>query len=444
VQPYYADDDVRVFHGDCRDVLAQLDDGSVDAVVTDPPYELAFLGRAWDASGIAYDVDMWRECLRVLKPGGHLLAFGGTRTYHRMTCAIEDAGFQIRDSIHWIYGGGFPKGQSIDKSIDRHRDDRADILRVTAFLSEARKAAGWTVAQIDAAFGTNGMASHWTSKTNKAAAVPTLEQWQRLREMLGFESQEMDELVLALNARKGKRGAEWAKREVVGHRNSGLAHGGASIFLKGTGQNPGNMIPVTAPASEAARRWQGWHTSLKPAHEPIVVARRSTGFNSTAANVLEWGTGALNIDGCRAGSPGAGRWPANLVVSHSPDCIGGGPCDELCPVAEMDRQDDGASKFFPAFRYEAKAPPGERPKVGGVAHPTTKPLALMRWLVRLVTPPGGLVLDPFAGSGTTLEAAVIEGFRAVGIEQEADYLPLIKARLSKPLQPTLSFDGEAG
>lgn len=472
LQPYYETDGVALHLGDCRQVLATMADASIDAICTDPPYELGFLGRSWDASGIAFNPTVWEQCLRVLKPGGHLLAFGGTRTYHRMVCAIEDAGFEIRDSLHWIYGSGFPKGQDIGKGIDKKRDDRADILRVTAFLSEARKAAAWSMRAIDQAFGTNGMASHWTAKANKAAAVPTVEQWERLRDLLGFDNPDMDELVRDINNRKGSLGEAWAQREVIGERHSGLAHGRNSVFLSGAAQYPDNMVPVTAPASEAARRWQGWNTALKPAHEPIVLARKSTGFNTTVANVLEHGTGALNVDGCRTAAGqdyrdkcasvvgldsnrngdaygkwtdarensanDLGRWPTNLVFTHSAACVESGPCAEDCPVRDLDRQERRGSRFFPAFRYEAKAPPSERPRLAdGTAHATVKPLSLMRWLVRLITPPGGVVLDPFAGSGTTGEACVLEGFRSVLIELEQPHAELIQTRLKKPLQSGL-------
>ncbi|MFF7476617.1 DNA methyltransferase [Streptomyces sp. NPDC008092] len=509
--PYYRDEQVTLHLGDCLNVLPTIPDASVDAIVTDPPYELGFMGKTWDASGIAYSVDMWQQCWRILKPGGHLLAFGATRTYHRMTVAIEDAGFEIRDSLHWVYGTGFPKGQDIAKSIDRHRNDRDDILRVTAWLKAARDTVGWTTKQIDDLFGFNGMASHWTATASKAASVPTPEQWDRLKETLGFDDTAIRPLVAELNARRGTLGEAWAQREVIGRRHSGLHNGGTSIFLSGTtGRAADGTIPITAPASEAAHQWQGWNTALKPAHEPIVLARKTTGFNTTAANVLEHGTGALNVDGCRTetgqdyrdkcapvvglnsnrngdaygewtgaredSAHAAGRWPTNILLGHGPECIDGGACQPGCPVAEMDRQSGitkssggsgtasgrpgqsvygtygqsaganigglgdqgGASRFFPVFRYEAKAPASERPRLAdGTAHTTVKPLALMRWLVRLVTPPGGIVLDPFAGSGTTLEACVTEGFHAIGIEQHEPYADLCRIRLTKPITPAL-------
>lgn len=491
---YYEDDTVRLHLGDCRDVLPTLPDASVDAVVTDPPYELGFLGKAWDASGIAYNADVWRQCWRVLKPGGHLLAFGGTRTYHRMTVAIEDAGFEIRDSLHWIYGSGMPKGQNIGKAIDRRRDDRAQVLEVTAFLAAARNASGVSHQQIDQAFGFNGMASHWTAIAGKAATVPTPEQWDRLRDLLGFDDSEIRPLVAELNGRKGEIGEAWSQREVVGQGHRVRGESDVQLAPVSAG-----AYDLTAPATDAARQWHGWNTQLRPAHEPIVLARKSTGFNTTVANVLEHGTGALNVEGCRTASSGGemnarrnkgagmgymggdaergawngeqGRWPANILLGHGPDCVDGGGCQPGCPVAEMDVQSGirkagerpaqragigymgagqgtegdrvvldsgGASRFFPVFRYEAKAPASERPRLAdGTAHTTVKPLSLMCWLIRLVTPPGGLVLDPFVGSGTTLEAAAIEGFHAVGVERERPYADLCVARLSKPMAPTL-------
>ena len=178
---YYRDEQVTLYLGDCRDILATLPDASVDAVITDPPYELGFMGKAWDSTGIAYNVDMWRQCWRILKPGGHLLAFGATRTYHRMTVAIEDAGFEIRDSLHWIYGSGFPKGQDIAKSIDRRRDDSDGVRQVTAWLAAARDASGWTNKQIEALFGFKGNVGNLWTTQGKAAMVPSLEQWDRLR-----------------------------------------------------------------------------------------------------------------------------------------------------------------------------------------------------------------------------------------------------------------------
>jgi DNA modification methylase len=462
---HYRDEEVTLHLGNCLNILPTLPDASADAIITDPPYELGFMGKAWDASGIAYNTEVWRQCWRVLKPGGHLVAFGAPRTYHRLTVAIEDAGFEIRDSLHWIYGSGFPKGRDVAKAIDRRRDDRTEILQVTAWLAAARDAAGWTTKQIDGLFGFNGMAAHWTSVTNKAAGVPTPEQWAKIREALGFDDAEILPLVAELNARRGTLGEAWSQREVIGQRTTGLNTGHGTVPVISSSDN----LDRTAPASEAARRWQGWNTALKPAHEPIILARKSTGYESTVANVLIHGTGALNVDGCRTaagqdyadkcasvvgiasprnGDTGGerlgvredsahpvGRWPTNVVFGHAPDCDG--DCAPGCPVPGLGAE----ARFFPVFRYEAKAPTSERPHLAdGTAHPTVKPLALMQWLIRLVTPPGGLVLDPFTGSGTTLQAAVAEGMRAIGIEQHQPYADLTVTRLAKPI--TLGLFGD--
>lgn len=286
---------ITIHHGDCIEVMRSMPNDSIDSIVTDPPYGLGFMGKAWDALPPGED---WAiECLRVLKPGGHLLAFGGTRTWHRLAVAVEDAGFEIRDSIAWMYGSGFPK-----------------------------------------------------------------------------------------------------------HR-----------------------------------------AALKPAFEPIVMARKPF-KGSLADNEAIYGTGALDIDGCRNNS----RWPANLALDEgmaelldeqsAPNMHGAGaarPC-----VGEFNSggmfgigggktprlgDDGGAARFF----YVAKAPKKERPNVSGVVHPTVKPLALMRWLVRLVTPTGGVVLEPFAGSGATVEACLLESLRCIAIEKEAEYLPLIQARIER-------------
>jgi site-specific DNA-methyltransferase (adenine-specific) len=496
--PWLSDGTVALYLGKAETVLPALIDASVDAVCTDPPYELGFMGKSWDAAGVAYDVSMWEECLRVLKPGGHLLAFGGPRTYHRMVCAVEDAGFEIRNSIHWIYGSGFPKSLDVSKAIDQAGG--SSPAEQAAVLRAARQRAGLTRDQVADAVGcSTSSVRNWEEGRARAKGlpvehiVPSPSYRARLADVLGYSA---DERVVT-GMRIDRRG----DGTVIGLGHSGAAYGDA-------------VTPL-------ATQWAGWGTGLKPSHEPITLARKP--LNGTcSANVAEHGTGALNIDGCRvavaedddiyakhphtkggfghAGAqvygaskgapdydPAQGRWPPNAVFSHLPGCGPDDttPCAEGCAVAELDRQsghlksglyephhqrnvprlghggtygddegaqritptygDEGAaSRFFPVFRYQAKATAAERPRVDGVAHETVKPLDLLRWLVRLVTPPGGVVLDPFLGSGTTAEACVIEGFRCVGIEYDERYIPLIKARLSKPLQPTLGFGFDEG
>lgn len=314
-----------VHTGDCLEVMRSMPDASVSAVVTDPPYGIAFMGKEWDRD--VPPVDVWRECLRLLKPGGHLLAFAGTRTQHRMASRIESAGFEIRDMLAWVYGSGFPKGLDVAKAIDKARTEDVG-----------------------------------------------------------------------------------ANREV----------------------------PITMPETEGAKTWQGWGTALKPAIEPVTLARKPL-TGTVAANVLKHGAGALNIDACRVGSTGgttrshqapvsengwrkghsiesldSGRWPANFI--HDGD-------DEVADLLPLE-QGDSASRFF----YCAKPSASERGR--GNNHATVKPVDLMRYLIRLVTPPGGLVLDPFAGSGTTGIAAVCEGVSFIGIELDAGHADLARKRIT--------------
>jgi len=342
-------------HGDCIEVMRGMPDNSVDSIVTDPPYGLSFMGKKWD-----YDVPseaIWRECLRVLKPGGHLLAFAGTRTQHRMAVRIEDAGFEIRDMIAWVYGSGFPKSLDVSKAIDKAAGAEREVI------GDKMRPDGKTVLSA------------------RSAIDPAGEGWDR----------------------------PWR-------------HDPARTEAQGK---------LTAPATDAARQWEGWGTALKPALEPITVARKPM-VGTVAANVLEHGTGALNIDGCRI--PGestvrvnaaemgyhggnlaseyqtgsdAGRWPANLI--HD----GTEPADLL----------GEAARFF----YCAKASKSDRGAENN--HPTVKPTDLMRYLCRLVTPPGGVVLDPFMGSGSTGKAAILEGFRFIGIDMTAEYVEIARARI---------------
>jgi len=461
----------RLMVGSCLERLKDLPDESIDSVVTDPPYELSFMGKGWDGSGIAYNVEVWRECLRVLKPGGHLLAFGGTRTYHRMAVAIEDAGFEIRDSIQWVYGSGFPKSLDVSKAIDKQRHDRADILKVTAWVRETRDAAGITNKDIDKAFGFAGMSGHWTSSKSQPT-VPTLDQVPQLLQVLGVAAEDVPEdirrLLWDLNGKKGQPGENWAKREVTGQHEMHVFGQWETNY--GTDRSCTGKEKRDAPATDAAKTWQGWGTALKPAHEPIVLARKPLA-GTVAATVLAHGTGALNIDGCRVagdwdGSPNRstspesmevygdykqvnteqhslGRWPANIIFDEA----AGAELDKqagteaarffYCPKPGKKERNAGL-EGLPLVRHTVRVtddlPGGDNPRNRTNAtktnfHPTVKPLALIRYLQRLVTPPGGTTLDPFMGSGTSAAAAILEGFEWRGCEMTAEYLPIITARV---------------
>jgi len=382
----------RVEHGDCLDVMRSMPDNSVDAVVSDPPYGLSFMGKRWDYEVPA--VEVWAECLRLLKPGGHLLAFAGTRTQHRMAVRIEDAGFEIRDIIAWVYGSGFPKSLDVSKAIDKANGQSGE-------------------------YGGPKTAAHAQRKS--------------------------------INVPKGWDRPWMADPDAMNKANS--------EYL---------------PATDAARQWSGWGTALKPALEPITVARKPL-VGTVAENVLAHGTGGLNVDGCRVrrdtddvsgwsqtgskasenramifrtyardAEPDAeGRWPANFIHDGSEEVtglLGDAARFFYCPKASKQDRDEGCEGMEErdAAGYDHR-PSGDfaermncqRPDVvRRNHHPTVKPTDLMRYLCRLVTPPGGIVLDPFAGSGSTGKAAVLEGFEFIGIEREAEYVALARARIA--------------
>lgn len=443
MKPYYEDDLVTLYRGDCLEVLRELPNNSVDSVVTDPPYGLSdmkpaqvadvlaawvtgdteavptkrggFMGEEWDS--FVPPPAVWAECLRVLKPGGHMAVFAGARTQDLMGLSIRLAGFEIRDTLGWIYGSGFPKSMDVSKSID--------------------KAAG-------------------------------------------------------------------AEREVVGRAKGAQAESTGRYGAWGNDRGDGTSeFDITIPATDAAKRWEGWGTALKPAIEPIILARKPLD-GTVAANVLEHGVGGLNIDGCRVettetlgrvnndrspdsassfliseGKGGSfnnsdirgGRFPANVLldehaakemdkqsgVTKSPTGLitqGGDHfsvgSEEKTRGTKFQGHGDsgGASRFFPVFKYQAKAPKRERPVIERedgtkIQHPTVKPVALMEWLATLITPPGGLVIDPFAGSGSTLIAAINQGRKVIGVELEERYCELIAKRIQNhaaPLFTETAFD----
>jgi DNA modification methylase len=437
--------DARVVLGDCRDVLRTLADNSVDSVVTDPPYEIGFMGRSWDGTGVAYDVTVWEECLRVLKPGGHILAFGGSRTWHRLAVAVEDAGFEIRDSIAWIYGSGFPKSLDVSKAIDKSDAKVARRARDLRFVKWMR-ASGLTASKCDQILKSAGVISQTSSRAihyfnDGQPQVPTEEMFKLLRPHLPAVPDDIERLVFDRTVES----KNFAEREVIGQRPQRGSPVGVVAF--NTADSETELI--TAASTAEAQQWSGWGTALKPAFEPVVVGRKPFGKGVTVAeNVLAWGVGGLNIDASRVkyksgevdfseqqkqsadnplqiggAKPGdvvqiykpEGRWPANVIL------------DEVTAGLVDKQSGENPSRFF----YVAKT--SKRDRNEGLetpsTHPTVKPTALMRYLIKLVTPPGGTVLDPFTGSGSTGKAALLDGFKFVGAELTEEYLPIIEGRL---------------
>ena len=389
---------IKLLKGNCLEQMKSLPDNSVDSIVTDPPYGISFMAKKWD-----YDVpsvEVWQEAMRVLKPGGHALIACGTRTQHRMVVNIEDAGFEIRDVVSWIYGSGFPKSLNISKAID------------------------------------------------KAAGAE--------REVVGIDK--------SIARKDGRRGDSMGRQQ---------------------GQNG----EITAPATEAAKQWDGWGTALKPSCEFFTLCRKPLSESTIAKNVLKWGTGGINIDGCRVGnddikttynmtawrekegradipeannstSTHQGRFPANLIHDGSqevldlfPETKSGAMKPTLTKalgyhgngsgyVAQQEASQGSAARFF----YCPKASKKDRDEglptkseilesseIMGNNHPTVKPTALMQYLCRLITPTGGVVLDPYMGSGSTGKAAVKEGFGFVGCELDEDYFLIASQRVKNEL-----------
>lgn len=456
-----------LYHGDCRETFRKLPSDSLDSCVTDPPYELNFMGKGWDNTGIANDPALWAEVFRVLKPGGHLAAFSASRTYHRMACAIEDAGFEIRDSLMWMYGTGFPKSQNVGKMIDKRGGAVADFqaFRDDVILSMENR--GVKRVQLQDALG-NQMLSHYLTKGSQPA-VPNVRDYQTIRDVCDL-GDKWDMLFLSE-----------AEREITRHATAEARAGDAISFDQ---RSSTERERRDTPATPAALEWEGWGTALKPAFEPIVLARKPLSESTVAANILKWRTGALNINGCRvrfedgdttasAASAGTGkgrgtyegpalhstvggivapphalgRWPANVVHDGSDEVVGAFPSSKA-GGSVSNRASPKTSGIYGAFQgeterfsgyadngsaarffYSAKASKQDR---NGSKHPTVKPIALMEWLATLITPPGGTILDPFAGSGTTGIAATRRGFQVILCEREAEYVADIRARFGTP------------
>jgi len=492
-----------LYCGDCLEVMKDMPDNSVDSIVTDPPYGISFMNNKWD-----YDVpkvEIWIEALRILKPGGHLLCFAGTRTQHRMACNIEDAGFEIKNMIAWVYGGGFPKSLNVSKSIDKIYIKNKQLKLFAEHLKAQR---------LKLNFSQEDIAKHFLSRTDRTTScvwnwetcrsVPTKKQFKVLQSLLNL-SNDFTDLIERTELKRKVIG----KRKVTRYLNDGTT----SIDIN-----------ITKDTTEDAKRWNGFGSGLKPAMEPITLARKPLSESNIASNVLKHGTGALNIDGCRIeidkndsnqrpngsisikdtttqsmfGLGGRnpdidcntlnmtkGRWPANFIIDGSEEV------EALFPDTASNHSNNvsihhkynassyktrhkdyidyagiwgdkggSASRFF----YCAKASKQDRDegldewelqKAGSLPsslnhnkkdamlrnnHPTVKPISLMKYLVRLVTPPDGTCIDPFMGSGSTGKACAYEGFKFIGIDLNPEYVQIAKARIEYALNEKIESE----
>ena len=421
-----------IIQGDCLDKLKELPDNSVDSIVTDPPYELGFMGKSWDNTGIANNPLMWGECLRVLKPGGHLLAFGGTRTYHRMASAIEDAGFEVRDMIEWVYGSGFPKSLNIGKAVDKLQGNEREEL------------------------GRNPNSRENCDKTNTLYESGTVGK--------------TDILTKGTSEWEGWGTALKPAHEPICMARKPLAEKSvAENCLKwGTGGINIDVSRVDVADSEKAHFAKEWDRDQSMSAELGGVAMNK----------------GLKATSLRDNVP-TGRFPANLIHDNSEEvreCFPETKSGAMNSIAKANQyntygkmyerqvtnqaSEGNASRFFKGIIYNPKASKSERNRgcegleakenagsyefrVDGSLdgkpteaksnfHPTVKPIALMEYLIKMVTPKGGVVLDPFAGSGSTLVAAKQNGFDFIGIEITEEYIPIIEARL-EAVQPQMEL-----
>lgn len=433
--PYYQDDAVTILNGDCREAMKTLAGCSVDSVVTDPPYELGFMGKGWDRSGIAYDVNVWRECLRVLKPGGHLLAFGGSRTYHRLACAIEDAGFEIRDQIQWLYGSGFPKSLDVSKAIDAAAGAEREVAGRKQF-------ADGTFARATQNLGTGVFNDPQSRESNLVVTTPATEaakQWSGWGTAL---KPAHEPIVLA---RKPLIGT--VAENVLKHGTGGLNIDGCRVEAEtATGRhgNPSYGFSGGLNNSEPdGRPVQGrWPANvITDGSEEVLAGFPAEAGGGNGDTRLTFGIGGN--EAYHGGGKGA------LVASYADS----GSAARFFYTAKASKQDreeglSGLPLFSPGEltnRQEGSAglqsprAGAGRAKSGGGRnnHPTVKPLALMRYLVRLVTPPGGLAMDPFCGSGSTGKACALEGFKAILIDVDAGYCELATKRCQVDYQSGL-------
>ena len=406
---------VKLINADCIEAMKAMPDNSVDSIVTDPPYELGFMGKSWDASGIAFNVEVWREALRVMKPGGHLIAFSGSRTYHRMAVAIEDSGFEIRDQIMWVYGSGFPKSHNVSKGI--HKAAGA----VREVIGETKKGAQTESTGRYGAWG-DGI-------TPTAPSTYAAKQWDGWGTALKPAHEPM---VLA-------------RKPLIGTvANNVLTHGTGGLNIDGS--RVGSEVMVNPPGSTNPRNsmGDGWREDAEPTtaigrwpanfihdgSDEVVALFPDTGSAKPARTGIRGGKGFGFFDDEKSAT-NQGTWPA--------DTGGSAARFFYCAKASKRDRNEGLDGFeVKEKRYRATANgTGETSKgmerftTQPVAnhHPTVKPTTLMQYLVRLVTPPNGIVLDPFMGSGSTGKACVYEGFDFIGIEQSAEYVAIAQARI---------------
>lgn len=415
---------VTVYHGNCIDKLKSISNCSIDSIVTDPPYEISLLNEKWDSTGIAFDIELWRECYRVLKPGGHVIAFGFPRMYHHLAIAIENAGFDIRDCLVWIYKNGFPKSHNISKAIDKMNGVKIeDKFALGKYIKSQRTKLGYSIDHVNSWFDSTSKCQHWESNNSNNIRVPTIEDYEVLKLKLQLNS-DWDDLVMRVEAERDVQTDEHGQIIYKTVTKSKHLHMPLQDGKK-------IKIAMTNPATENAKKFDGWGTALKPSHNPIVLARKPM-TTTIAENVITHGVGAINIKSCMIKD----KWPANVIVDDFVSKnIENNSSFFFVPRVSSSEKNLGIAGNFEKINdtYTISESIINFFDQSNVTiknnHATVKPIDLMRYLIRLITPDGGIVLDPFLGSGTTGCAAILESKLFIGMEINEDYIHTAMARM---------------
>lgn len=447
----------QTYLGDSLEILKTIPSNSVDSLVTDPPAGIGLLGLDWDKDKggrrqwISWLTQIMTECHRILKPGAYGFVWAIPRTSHWTGAALEDAGFEVKDVVTHIFGSGFPKSVAIDKAIDRAKyTNTDDLFRITEWIRSRRDQLGLTNKQLDEIAGVKGGACHWTAKRPHGQPhAPTKERWDLLSAVLGPAPDWFNALIKPAH----ELGENWSKRNVVGHYSRDAGGIGGVAFRSA-------QHTKTEPTSEFSKPWEGWGTALKPASEHWILIQKPISEHNIAANVLKHAVGGINIDASRIPVNGKipsttnldfrdggflweasarsqssvyhqhpnGRFPSNVLVTRTNNVD--------CPARIMNDQSEReaeVSQYFKNFKMETPflycKKPDKSERGDGNIHPTVKPLRLMRYLCKLITPPEGTILDSFMGSGTTGVAALFEDFKFIGIERDETYFQIANKRL---------------
>ena len=397
---------MKLYRADCLDILRKMESKSVDSIVCDPPYGIGIQDQKWDNE--LPNLEIWKECLRVLRPGGHIVAFASARLYHLLAADMERAGFETQSMMGWLYGNGFPKGVNLSLQFDKGNGLVKPDDAFRDYLRRAINKSGYKIVDLEKICGTNSMFSHYLGKSQPQFPSPRI--WKILKEVLDLDST-YDDLFEEIKKRK----AEFVSRKEGVSKSRHFS-------------NIMSQFERLRPKSEKAKKWEGWRygkSTLRPCLEPIYLGCRPP-LRPMVENIQHYGTGALNVGACNVkGRDGVMRGPSSIMHDGSDaveQVLSQKSKTAISSLNEFPFESSDSS-FFYVPRPSSKERKDNK-------HPTVKPLSLIRQLVRLITPPGGECVDPFMGSGTTGVACILEGMEFTGIEKEQEYFETAFGRIA--------------